>query len=219
MKSSVKLFIAVCLLALNVYAEGPVCPNLDECLKLQKKVETRIKELKAGTVPNFGEPVKISPDTKKTCRANFVDQGDDPYCYMREDEAEGHCKKLGGRIPNIRDWSELAMSMGAVGIIEVDKYHNEPGYSLIDSDSDKFYYNEKGFQNPDTYPYWGDGSAGFWTSSTTPRSCTNIPNMPHRACHTTTFLPLNGTFRAFIPVGLPDDTGSLFPYNAVRCVF
>ncbi|MFA6238121.1 MAG: hypothetical protein WC635_12380 [Bacteriovorax sp.] len=83
-----------------------------------------------------------------------------------------YCASQGMRLPTIREWLQLAASLGAPEIIEVSQYRGEPNYYLAkvqtpDGGVDSFYVGSpwaSGYQRPE-----GDlGKGYFWSSSVHP---------------------------------------------------
>lgn len=81
---------------------------------------------------------------------------------MNQDEAISYCAKRWQRLPSIREFAELATSMGATGISETAKsgFYEVNGRNA-DGKVDRFYFSNSGYNRPP-----GDlGTNWFWSSS------------------------------------------------------
>ena len=112
-------------------------------------MDARIKELWVGQMPAFLDIAKDAYGKVK---------------FMNQANAVQYCSAQGAHLPSARELAQLAMSLGAKGIVDSCGSENKC-YSVkatnANGSSDSFNYSYAGYETPD-----GDlGKYWFWSSS------------------------------------------------------
>lgn len=145
-----KKILTVGLMMLGLFAAsaqaGEVCDTIEECEKLETKLEARQAELQKD----------VTPELTGVLRTRVYQQ-----------IARRTCAEKDMRLPTARELALVAQSLGAQGISETKKY----GYYLVKGSDragnpDYFYYSPKGYKRP----VGALGRKSFWSSSIHPQT-------------------------------------------------